>query len=77
MVTSLPPPDYQQTVDITITQAPAPPQVSLEQEIAALNALNQEREKNKKDDKPLTMKEKKKLEKGREELWQFVSKKLL
>merc|ERR1719210_2192521 len=75
--TSLPPPEYQQTVDITITQAPAPPQVSLEQEIAALNALNQEREKNKKDDKPLTMKEKKKLEKGRKELWQFVSKKLL
>ena len=78
VVPSVPPPDYQQTMDITITAQPqAQPAVTLEQEIAALNALNQEREKNKKDDKPLTVKEKKKLEKGRKELWQFVSKKLL
>jgi len=80
-MTSLPPPDYQQTVDITITAQPQAPvltaSVSLEQEIAALNALNQEREKKQKDDKPLTLKEKKKLEKGRKEVWQFVSKKLL
>merc|ERR1719464_2595885 len=40
--------------------------------------MNQEREKNKKDDnRPLTVKEKRKLEKGRKELWQYVSKKLL
>ena len=75
-LTTAPPPGYQGTQDITITAQPAPAQ-SLEQEIAALNALNQEREKNKKDDKPLTLKEKKKLEKSRKEIWQFVSKKLL
>merc|ERR1719499_1229902 len=76
---TLPPPDYQQTVDITIAAPAAAPTaaVTLEEEIAALNALNQEREKNKKDDKPLTLKEKKKLEKARKEIWQFVSKKLL
>jgi len=75
--TSLPPPEYQQTVDFTITAQPQAP-VTLQEEIAALNALNQEREKNKKDDnKPLTVKEKKKLEKSKKEIWQFVSKKLL
>ena len=76
--TSLPPPEYQQTVDFTITKQPQANSVSLEDEIAALNALNQEREKNKKDDnKPLTIKEKRKLEKSKKEIWQFVSKKLL
>ena len=75
--TSLPPPEYQQTVDFTITKQPQAP-VTLQEEIAALNALNQEREKNKKDEnKPLTVKEKKKLEKSKKEIWQFVSKKLL
>merc|ERR1719464_195542 len=40
--------------------------------------MNQEREKNKKDDnRPLTVKEKRKLDKGCKELWQYVSKKLL
>merc|ERR1719480_40698 len=79
-LTTLPPPDYQQTMDITISAQPQAPvaAVSLEEEIAALNAMNQEREKNKKEDnKPLTVKEKKKLEKSRKELWQCVSKKLL
>ena len=76
-LTSLPPPDYQQTMDITITAQPQAPAVNLEAEIAALNAMNQEREKNKKDDRPLTVKEKKKLEKGRKMIWQYVSKKLL
>ena len=77
-LTTLPPPDYQQTMDITISAQPQAPAVSLEEEIAALNAMNQEREKNKKEDnKPLTVKEKKKLEKSRKELWQYVSKKLL
>ena len=76
--TSLPPPEYQQTVDFTITKQPQASSVSLEDEIAALNALNQEREKNQKDDnKPLTIKEKRKLEKSKKEIWQFVSKKLL
>merc|ERR1711879_376394 len=42
--TSLPPPEYQQTVDFTITKQPQASSVSLEDEIAALNALNQERE---------------------------------
>merc|ERR1719410_662750 len=75
--TSLPPPEYQQTVDFTITKQPQAP-VTLQEQIAALNALNQERERNKKDDnKPLTVKEKKKLEKSKKEIWQFVSKKLL
>merc|ERR1719195_1427161 len=64
-------------MDITITAQPQAPAVNLEAEIAALNAMNQEREKNKKDDRPLTVKEKKKLEKGRKMIWQYVSKKLL
>jgi len=78
---TLPPPDYEQTLDITIAKEP---QASVDQseaqaneELAAMNALNQENEKNRKDNKPLTLKEKKKLEKSRKEIWQFVAKKLL
>ena len=75
--TSLPPPEYQQTVDFTISKQPQA-SVTLQDQIEALNALNQERERNKKDDnKPLTVKEKRKLEKSKKEIWQFVSKKLL
>merc|ERR1719195_2404810 len=64
-------------MDITITAQPQAPAVNLEAEIAALNAMNQEREKNRKDNRPLTLKEKKKLEKSRKEIWQFVAKKLI
>jgi len=79
---TLPPPDYEQTLDITIAKEP---QGMVEQqqdhlpvdEFAAMNALNQETEKTRKDNKPLTLKEKKKLEKSRKEIWQFVAKKLL
>jgi len=78
---TLPPPDYEQTVDITIAKEPQ----AMEQrehmhpidEFAAMNALNQENEKTRKDNKPLTLKEKKKLEKSRKEIWQFVAKKLI
>ena len=42
-----------------------------------MNAINQENEKNRKDNKPLTLKEKKKLEKSKKEIWQFVGKKLI
>merc|ERR1719400_2094216 len=42
-----------------------------------MNALNQETEKTRKDNRPLTLKEKKKLEKSRKEIWQFVAKKLM
>lgn len=79
-LTTLPPPDYHQTMDITISAQPQAQVtgVSLDEEIAALNVMNQEREKNKKEDnRPLTVKEKRKLDKGRKELWQYVSKKLL
>jgi len=77
---TLPPPDYEQTLDITIAKEPQS-MVEAQQEqpvdeFAALNALNQESEKNRKDNKPLTLKEKKKLEKSRKEIWQFVAKKL-
>jgi len=74
-----PPPDYEQTVDITIAKEPQ----AMEQqhqpvdEFVAMNALNQENEKNRKENKPLTLKEKKKLEKSRKEIWQFVAKKLI
>jgi len=78
---TLPPPDYEQTLDITIAKEP---QGMVEQqenlpvdEFAAMNALNQETEKTRKDNRPLTLKEKKKLEKSRKEIWQFVAKKLM
>merc|ERR1719495_2849302 len=76
---TLPPPDYEQTLDITIAKEP---QASVDQsealaneELAAMNALNQENEKNRKDNKPLTLKEKKKLEKSRKEIGQLLAKK--
>merc|ERR1719228_734431 len=75
---TLPPPDYEQTVDITIAKEPQAIQENLPvDEFAAMNALNQETEKSRKDNKPLTLKEKKKLEKSRKEIWQFVAKKLM
>jgi len=77
-----PPPDYEQTVDITIAKEPQAmvehqEPVQPADEFAAMNALNQENEKSRKDNKPLTLKEKKKLEKSRKEIWQFVAKKLI
>ena len=75
--TSLPAPDYQQNMDITAELNAPDITKAREAEIAILNATNQEWEKNKNDDKPLTEKEKKKLEKGRMMIWQYVSKKLL
>jgi len=73
---SLAPPNYQSTVDITITAKPQASGTAVD-EIAAMNAINQENEKNRKDNKPLTLKEKKKLEKSKKEIWQFVGKKLI
>jgi len=81
VVPSQPPPDYQGTVDFTITRDPlkkVEPSLSKEdEELAKMNQLNQENEKNRKENKPLSIKEKKKLEKGQKEIWQFVAKKLL
>jgi len=76
---TLPPPDYEQTVDITIAKEPQAREQEQQpvDEFAVMNAMNQENEKNRKENKPLTLKEKKKLEKSRKEIWQFVAKKLI
>ena len=79
---SLPPPNYVQT---EVTTYSVPPQVNGNSqtyneaaELAAMNQLNDENAKARKEaEKPLTVKEKKKAEKAGKELWQFVAKKLL
>jgi len=79
---SRPPPNYVQTEVTQVARAPQGPsepyQATEAQELAAMNLLNEENAKNRKEEnKPLTVKEKKKADKAGKELWQFVAKKLM